>query len=78
MHVYTRIPVHRRAQKRFREREKLRKASLESQVAELSSQLSTVMQEKTRLENRNSILEKVCRRVSPCQHACLGCFVSTW
>ncbi|KAK9916110.1 hypothetical protein WJX75_008722 [Coccomyxa subellipsoidea] len=49
----------RRAQKRFREREKMKKATLESQVAELSGRLAALSQEKTRLENRNNILEKV-------------------
>ncbi|BDA44346.1 hypothetical protein COCOBI_05-5300 [Coccomyxa sp. Obi] len=49
----------RRAQKRFREREKVKKATLESQVAELSRKLAALSQEKTRLENRNNILEKV-------------------
>ena len=65
--------MRRRAQKRFREREKLRKATLESQVAELSSKLSAVMQEKTRLENRNSILEKVGRVHLLTPYACMTC-----
>ena len=56
----------------------MRKATLESQVAELSSKLSAVMQEKLRLENRNSILEKVQREIV--FHACMPCkaYLSTY
>ncbi len=41
-------------------------------MAELSSRLSSVLQEKTRLENRNAILEKVGWPLHPaCMHACM-------
>lgn len=49
----------RRAQKRFREKQKVKMATLESQVEEMSSQMYRLVSENDSLRNRNSVLEKV-------------------
>eukprot|EP00884_Botryococcus_braunii_P002721 jgi/Botrbrau1/1244/Bobra.0163s0037.1 len=51
----------RKAQKRFRERQKNKMMDSQKQVEELSAKLALVMQEKNKLETRNSVLEKVVR-----------------
>lgn len=49
----------RRAQRRFRERQKQKVTELEAQVAELSAQLAAMAAEKSGLEQRTAALEKV-------------------
>ena len=49
----------RRAQKRFREKQKARQLERRDTVMELRTQLDALTDEKTALASRNAILEKV-------------------
>ena len=49
----------RRAQKRFREREKARKEASQQQLVDLSAQLRAAKEAAAELEKRNSLLEQV-------------------